>query len=66
MRHRRCCDDPENLREITQVTERGGTQPRRVAHPKHDTIGLEVSLVCIVCGATLATADDRGELFADY
>lgn len=25
-----------------------------------------VLLVCIECGATVARADDRGELYADY
>lgn len=65
MRHRRCCDDPANLREVTYPTERA-PRPRVRAASRHQTIAVEVSLVCIVCGTTLAVADDRGELFADY
>lgn len=47
MTRRRCCDDPENLREL------GGADGH-------------VRLVCVECGSTVAEADDRGELFADY
>lgn len=65
MTHRRCCDDPANLYEVAHVDDGRGKQPRRVKNPRHATETMQVALVCIVCGSTLATADDRGELWAD-
>lgn len=56
MTHRRCCDNPDNLREL------GGRG--RLNEPGE--AGQGVTLVCIECGTVLATADERGELFADY
>lgn len=66
MTHLRCCDDPDNLREVAHVDEGPGTRPRLVKHAQHATEPLTVALVCVACGSTLAIADDRGELFADY
>ncbi len=63
--HRRCCDDPANLREVEVIDERG-SRPARRPRSRHSTIDLRIDLICIACGATLATADSRGELFADY
>lgn len=48
MHRKRCCENPENLRELGGV----GND--------------DIRLVCIECGTTVAHADERGELFADY
>lgn len=66
MTHLRCCDNPANLREVECVGEGPGPRPRRVLHAFQATIPIQVQLVCIGCGQTLATSDERGELFADY